>query len=69
MGTVRNVYQFLDLELRPQVEQAMLDWQAANRSGAHGTHHYTAEQFGLSAAQLRSDYDLYIRRFGVALED
>jgi len=36
MGTVRGVYEFLGLELRPQVEQALLDWQDANRSGAHG---------------------------------
>ena len=36
--------------------------------GAKGTHHYTAEQFGLSADQIRSDYDFYIRHFDVALE-
>ena len=33
-----------------------------------GTHRYTAEQFGLSTEQIRSDYDFYIRRFDVALE-
>ena len=43
--------------------------RTANRSGAHGTHRYTAEQFGLSTAQLRSDYDFYIRHFDVAVED
>jgi hypothetical protein len=68
MGTVRKVYEFLGLELRPQVEQALLDWQQANRSGAHGAHHYTAEQFGLSTAQLHSDYDFYLRHFGIAVE-
>ena len=68
MGTVRRVYEFLGLELRPSVEQAILDWQQANRSGAHGTHRYTAEQFGLSTAQLRSDYDFYIRHFDVEVE-
>ena len=52
----------------PAVEGAMLDWQRTNQSGAHGTHHYTAEQFGLSTQQLRSDYDFYIRRFGVEVE-
>ena len=52
----------------PAVEQALRDWQEANRSGAHGTHRYTAEQFGLSTAQLRADYDFYIRHFDVALE-
>jgi len=68
MSTVRGVYEFLDLELRPEVERSLREWQGANRSGAHGTHRYTAEQFGLSTAQLRSDYDFYIRRFDVTLE-
>ena len=69
LGTVRRIYDFLGLELQPPVAQAIVDWQETNRSGAHGTHRYTAEQFGLSTAELRSDYDFYIRRFGVALED
>jgi hypothetical protein len=69
MGTVRSVYEFLGLELRSEVERALLDWQDANRSGSHGTHRYTAEQFGLSTAQLRADYDFYIRHFDVAVED
>jgi hypothetical protein len=68
MATVRAVYEFLGFELRPPVEQRLRDWQEANRSGAHGTHRYTAEQFGLSTAQLRSDYDFYVRHFDVALE-
>ena len=45
----------------PTVAQTIADWQDANRSGASGTHRYTAEQFGLSDAALRSDYDFYIR--------
>jgi len=69
MGTVGRVYDFLGLELRPSVEQAMRDWQTANRSGARGTHRYTAEQFGLSKAQLRADYDFYIRHFDITVED
>jgi hypothetical protein len=36
--------------------------------GAAGSHRYTPEQFGLSAEQIRSDYDFYIRRFDVAVE-
>lgn len=69
MTTVRSVYDFLALELHPSVERAIRGWQEANRSGAHGTHRYTAEQFGLSTAQLRSDYDFYIRHYDVELED
>lgn len=68
MGTIRSVYDWLGLELTPAVEQAIVTWQRANRPGAHGTHRYTAEQFGLDAAQIRSDYDFYIRHFDVELE-
>jgi hypothetical protein len=67
-GTIRRVYGWLGFELTPPVEQTILDWQEENRMGAAGTHSYTAEQFGLSAGQIRSDYDFYIRRFDVALE-
>jgi hypothetical protein len=63
------VYEWLGLELTPPVERAIGDWQEANRVGAHGRHRYTPERFGLSTARIRSDYDAYIRRFDVALED
>ncbi len=68
MGTVRSVYDFLGLELTPQVEESLTEWQRANRKGAHGTHRYTPEQFGLTAAQLRSDYEFYVRHFDVLVE-
>jgi Sulfotransferase family len=67
-ATIRRIYDWLALELTPDVEQAIIEWQDANRMGAQGTHRYTAEQFGLSAEQIRSDYDFYIRRFDVAVE-
>jgi hypothetical protein len=68
-GTVRRIYEWLDLELTPPVEQTILDWQEANRKGSKGTHRYTAEQFGLTAGEIRANYDFYIRRFDVAPED
>jgi hypothetical protein len=68
MREVRRVYDFVGCELTPTVAQAIEAWQVENRSGAHGTHRYTPEQFGLSAAQLRSDYDFYVKHFDIALE-
>ncbi len=68
LGTLKHAYDFLGLELRPKARDEMLRWQESNHSGAHGTHRYTAEQYGLSTAQLRSDYDVYIRHFDVPLE-
>jgi hypothetical protein len=68
MGTIVRVYDWLGLELTPAVETTILNWQKANALGAHGSHRYTAEQFGLSIEQIRSEYDFYIRRFDVTLE-
>jgi Sulfotransferase domain. len=68
MGVLRRVYEWLGLELRPPVEQALRAWQRANRVGAHGAHRYTADRFGLRVAQLRSDYAFYIQHFAVDLE-
>ena len=65
LGTVARVYDHLGLDLAPDVAQSMADWQTENRSGAHGTHRYTPEQFGLSVAGVRADYDPYIRRFDI----
>jgi hypothetical protein len=67
-GTVERVYDWLGLELKPDVAEEIFAWQDANAVGAKGTHRYTAEQFGLSVEQIRSDYDFYIRRFDVAAE-
>ena len=53
MREVRRVYEFVGAELTPSVERTIGDWQVANRSGAQGAHHYTAEQFGLTTEQIR----------------
>jgi hypothetical protein len=68
VGALRRIYDFLGVEWRASVEREVLAWQERNRPGAHGTHRYSPEQFGLSAAQLHSDYDFYIRHFDVAIE-
>jgi len=37
--------------------------------GKHGTHHYTASEWGFDAGVLRRDLAPYITRFEVPLED
>lgn len=68
IGELRRIYDWLGLELTAEFERALQGWHEANRSGAHGSHRYTPEQFGLTAAQVRSDYDFYIRHFDVRVE-
>ena len=67
-GTVDRIYAFLGLELPPAVAQAFRAWHDDNRTGAHGTHRYTAEQFGLTDAQLRADFGFYTDHFDIELE-
>ncbi|HEY8526280.1 MAG TPA: sulfotransferase [Acidimicrobiales bacterium] len=67
-GTIRRIYDWLDLELKPDVARTIFDWQERNRMGAASKHRYTAEQFGLTPDQIRADYDRYIRHFDVPLE-
>jgi hypothetical protein len=68
LGTIRRVYDFLGLNLDHTTELIIKDWQAANRSGAHGAHEYDPADFGLSAEQIHSDYGFYIDHFGVEVE-
>jgi hypothetical protein len=67
-GTVRRVYEWLGLVLANDVAKTIFEWQENHAVGAGGSHHYTPEQFGLSADQIRSDYDFYIRHFDVPVE-
>jgi Sulfotransferase family len=66
--TVRRVYDFLSVPWHDDVQRSVLVWQQDNKPGAYGQHRYTAEQFGLSAAHIRNDYDFYIQRFDVKAE-
>ena len=68
IGVLYRVYEFLGLNFTDETESAVERWLTINRSGAHGEHRYTPEQFGLDAAQIRDDFGFYIERFGVELE-
>ena len=68
MTVVRRVYDWLGYELTPAAEETLRTWQSANGSDKHGNHRYTPEQFGLTAAQLRSDFRFYTDHFDVELE-
>ena len=68
MQVLHRIYEFAGLEITRDVEGSIRDWTATNRAGARGAHHYTPEQFGLSAEQLRSDFDFYLRHYDIDIE-
>lgn len=65
MEELERIYDWLGLPITEAVRTKFEGWLATNHSGAHGTHHYTAEEYGLSADAIRAEYDFYIRAFGV----
>ncbi|MCB0996260.1 MAG: sulfotransferase [Acidimicrobiales bacterium] len=54
LATVASVYEQLGMEFTPDHAAAISAWHELNRTGAHGTHRYTPEQFGVSASQLHA---------------
>jgi Sulfotransferase family len=68
MDELKRIYDWLGLPITDLVRAKLEGWLEKNHSGAHGTHRYTAEEYGLSADRVRADYDFYIRAFGVECE-
>ncbi|CAN5392395.1 sulfotransferase [soil metagenome] len=65
IAVIERIYNWLGLELTAEVRAEFERWYSENRTGAHGAHRYTPEEFGLSAAAIRDDYDFYIKAFDV----
>jgi hypothetical protein len=62
MDVVHRLYAFMGLTLNAATEQRMRDWLVDDEKSHQGGHHYSAEQFGLSDAQIRSDFAAYIKK-------
>lgn len=67
IGQIERIYDWTGRPLEPAVRDAMIAWSAANRLGAHGSHRYTPEQFGLVADRLREEFAAYTEHYGVQL--
>jgi Sulfotransferase family len=69
IGTVASILEFAGVPFSDPSRAAVESFLAANRKDRHGTHHYTAEDFGLDAGRLRNRFGFYIERFGVQVEN
>lgn len=65
MAVVEDIYDFAGLALPDTAQVAMLEWIARDARGRGAVHRYTPEQFGLSEAGLRRDFETYRRRFAL----
>jgi hypothetical protein len=52
------------LHLTDAVRAAMAAWSEQNQAGSRGAHHYNAEEFGLTDAEIRSAFAEYLDRYG-----
>lgn len=62
LAVARRVYEFIGWPLDGAVEQRLGEWLARDAETHQGGHQYSAEQFGLSEAQLREDFADYRAR-------
>ncbi len=51
-----------------EMPQRVAAYLAARPQDKHGSHHYSAEEFGLDRAQIRSDFAPYTEAFNVPAE-
>ena len=65
VGTVQRAYDQLGLVLDEDGRGHMARWAAQNPRGAHGTHEYSPEEFGLDLAATRRRFSFYVDRFAI----
>jgi hypothetical protein len=53
----------LGLSVTDADERAFADYIAKNKEEKHGSHSYTAEEYGLSAEQLQNDFRFYTEEY------
>jgi hypothetical protein len=63
LDTATRVFAELGLSAGPDDLAAFAAYLDVNRKEKHGSHSYTAEEFGLSAEQLATDFDFYERAY------
>lgn len=69
VNAIAGAYASIGRELTDEHRSAIVDYLAAKPRGKHGTHSYSAADWGFDADALRHDLAPYIERFDVALED
>jgi len=68
IANVREIYHHFDLELRPEVEQAMRDYVSQNPSDRDGRHRHAFADTGLDLEEERAHVQRYVDYFDVTLE-
>src|SRR5690606_28761370 len=68
VAAIESAYASIGLEMTAQHRQAVLDYLRAKFRGSHGTHTYTAADWGFDGDTVRRELAPYLDRFAVPLE-
>jgi hypothetical protein len=60
LGVVEQVYASFGIELSSAARQAMENFMRQNQQGKHGAHEYSAQDYGLDPAAIRTRFARYI---------
>ncbi len=60
IGSLRAIYDYFDLEWTERAERDVRAWAEENPRGRHGEHRYSAEEYGLTDAEIESRFADYI---------
>ncbi|HEX3679534.1 MAG TPA: sulfotransferase, partial [Galbitalea sp.] len=63
MPAIAGLYDWMGVELIPEVRDRMQAWWDANPADKHGAHTYDAEEYGIDLDQLREQFAFYNDRF------
>lgn len=69
VDAISRAYSSIGRSLSAEHAAAITDYLVAKPKGKHGTHRYSAEEWGFDPAQLRADFGPYMEHFGVAIEE
>ena len=64
-----GVFEAIDLEWTPEVEQRIRAWRDANPKGKRGTHEYRLDDYGLERETVAEAFADYTERFDIPSED
>lgn len=65
IGTFERLYGELGFDLDADLRSSLEDYHRRNAKGAHGSHDYTPEEYGLSEAGIRQAFKDYVDRFSL----
>ena len=64
-----GVFEAIDLDWTPEVEERIRTWRDENPKGKRGTHEYRLDDYGLDRAQVAEAFADYTERFDIPSED